>query len=189
MQSLSNAMNAVKAKANIEQKNQPKPVDPKAKKSFHQNEREKMAADPDNLAYQNARASGKADSAIFMASVMNANDPKHEEAFATFKYSYNMDARQAEEDLVNKVCEARKVAPYEQVDPAYEANVFKKHQPTGNVTRESLAFFDNFKSTMQAKWFERGYSGDKAFVDDYTSKYNLPPNDNKIELRNFQPKQ
>jgi hypothetical protein len=188
MQTLRNMLGSVKARAEAESKKKIPESAEASVKSFHDKERDRMSKDPENKGYQRAVEVANAKANKFMAAVRDASHPDHEQAYSLYKNGYDLNQKRAEADILAKTCSEMGEAKFCKKDPAYEANICKLYQPTGNVGLDQQAFFAAFKSKMQAKWHASGYAKDAAAVEELAEKYNLKRNDSLIDLQSFQPK-
>ncbi len=186
-ESLGRTLNVVSAKLKDE-KAAAAPVEESAKPTFHARERERRANDPENKHLQDAIEAGKARAADFMKSVLDKNHPDHEGAFRIYQDLCGMDTRKAVDHFIESTCREKGARPFEIADPGYEQNIIRKYKPQGNITHEALAFFDIFKSELRAKWDSKGYKGDTEFLEKLSNKYNLPHNDQTLDMRNIKPK-
>jgi len=181
-QSLNSAISAVKAQVKKPEENK------EPEKSFHQKEREREAADPENTAYKTAVNLGKIRSADFIKSAHDRFSKDHDKCLERFKDEFELDHKKVEEHFINEACAELDAHPYEKKDPAYEENIFRKYKPSGDVPAARHKFYDEFCDAMREKWMRRGYSGDAAFIDAYCHKYPVLPNDHISSLKEFQPK-
>ncbi len=185
-QTLTNSILAVKARAQKEE--QAKPV-AGAKPTFWDKEREREAKDVENKVLQNAVALGKLRANAFFASLHDRKAKDHEQILAAWKGTYAMDSKKVEDDIVQKTCQELGARKFEKNDPTYENMVYSKWKPLdANVTRESLAAWNNFKSALREKWDARGTAGDASFIKQVAEKYSLSPNDHLYDFKIFQPK-
>jgi len=99
-----------------------------------------------------------------------------------------MNSKDLEDDCVRQACDELNAYEYEMRDPAYEDNIMKKYKPVGEVTPEKMKIVDSFFDELRKKWQRQGYKGDRTFVDAFTSKYSIKPNDSVQQLKDFQPK-
>ena len=176
----------IMAKAEKDQANK---AGEKKEPTFHQKQRMAKAADPDNTAYQNAKDEGDVQAATFLATLKHSAHPDHEKNLQVFKNEHGMDPRKTNEAFRAKACRDRGVGPYENQDPAYEQNVVKPWRPTGNTSATQIGFFNNMIKALQAKHAKVGYSGDKAFIESYASKYGLTRNNKDSQMQKIQPKE
>ena len=186
MQTIATVLNAVKT---FSKSAEPSPTLKEKGITFHQNQLANKIADPDNRDYAHAKALGLARASSFLKSATNPSDKDHESSLDLFKDKYDMDARKVNEDFVDLACTELDAHEYEVQDLGYEQNLFKKYKPSGNLTHEKLAFFENFQNAMREKWDKAGYRGDKKFVEDYVDKYGLEADNNNVDLKAFQSKQ
>ena len=99
-----------------------------------------------------------------------------------------MNSKYLEDDCVRQACDELNAYEYEMRDPAYEDNIMKKYKPVGEVTPEKMKIVDSFFDELRKKWLRQGYKGDRTFIDTFTNKYSIKPNDNVQQLKDFQPK-
>jgi len=186
MQSLSSVMGNVTAK--IKTAEVAKAESEKKEKTFHQKELARKDADPNNSNFKGARALGLARAKDFLTAAVSPHRPDHEDAFKIFKEKYDMNAGAVDEDFVDHACAELEAYPPEIADPAYEATLMRKYKPQGDVEPAKQKFYENFCDALRQKWNRVGYRGDRDFVQAYSDKYNLKPNERLQELIDFQPK-
>jgi hypothetical protein len=184
-QNMAMAMNAISMKAKLEKEAE----ESKKEKvpNFFDRERQRKFDDPNNSAYENAKALGKADAIAFLNSATSEHHLQHKASFARFRDEFGLDARKVEDYFVAKKCEEKKAFPFDLQDPTYINTLKAKYKPTGNVTREKMKLYDNFCNALDEKHSRVGTRGDAEWVKNYTSNYCLQPNDQVLNLREFQP--
>lgn len=156
--------------------------------TFHDKERARMAADPENNAHKGAVALGKKRAADFLESALNTHHIQHKGNFEVFKSQFNMDPKALEDDYVAKACDELNAHEFEKSDPNYENTLKLKYKPFDNPTITKMKIYDNFCNAVDEKHKRIGYQGDKNFVESYASTYCLTPNNSTINFREFQPK-
>ena len=75
--------------------------------------------------------------------------------------------------------------PYEIGDPNYVRNLKLKFKPTGNISPEMQANYNNFCELIDRKHFVRGYRGDLNFVNEMSDMYGLKANDHLQSLKDI----
>jgi hypothetical protein len=186
-QTMATLMNANTVRAKLEEKAD---EDKKEKElSFFDRERQRKYDDPQNSAYENAKALGKADAIAFLNSATSEHHIQHKASFARFRDEFDLDAKKVEDYFVAKKCEEKKAFPYDLEDPNYSRTLKLKYKPSSDSTKEKMKLYDNFCNALDEKHSRVGTKGDAEWVRNYTSNYCLKANEADMNLKSFQPHQ
>jgi hypothetical protein len=112
---------------------------------------------------------------------------QHDANWKKFKDEFNLDEKKVEKYFIDKYANKIGASEFEWEDQNYVRNLKLKYKPTENITAVQQKLYENFCRALDANHFQLGYHGDKAFVEAYSLKYGLLPNQRNSQLMAFEP--